>query len=101
MGPKRARDDDARETRLRRRVVVPAASVDPTVFASTIGSGKDVRVAYQGVPGAYSEGAALAAAEKQRQAEMNQQAYAECRALWEPLHPLDATKSTAALSEAG
>ena len=63
VGPKRARDDDARETRLRRRVVVPAASVDPTVFASTIGSGKDVRVAYQGVPGAYSEGAALAAYE--------------------------------------
>ena len=59
VGPKRARDEDARETRLRRRVVAPAASVDPTVFASTIGSGKDVRVAYQGVPGAYSEGAAL------------------------------------------
>ena len=39
-------------------------------------------------------------AEKQRQTGMNQQAYAECRALWEPLHPLDATKSTAALSEA-
>ena len=54
-------DEDARETRLRRRVVAPAASVDPTVFASTIGSGKDARVAaYQGVPGAYSEGAALA-----------------------------------------
>ena len=37
--------------------VVARASVDPTVFVAS----SDLRVAYQGVPGAYSEGAALAA----------------------------------------
>jgi arogenate/prephenate dehydratase len=39
--------------------VVARASVDPTVFVAS----SDLRVAYQGVPGAYSEGAALAAYE--------------------------------------
>jgi arogenate/prephenate dehydratase len=42
-----------------RRASSRVASVDPTVFVAS----SDLRVAYQGVPGAYSEGAALAAYE--------------------------------------
>ena len=53
-----ARRRRARTRRARGRVVA-RASVDPTVFVAS----SDLRVAYQGVPGAYSEGAALAAYE--------------------------------------
>lgn len=47
----------------KRAAIKARASVDPTVFATTSDDGKSLRVAYQGVPGAYSEGAALAAYE--------------------------------------
>lgn len=47
----------------KRAAIKARASVDPTVFATTGDDGKSLRVAYQGVPGAYSEGAALAAYE--------------------------------------
>ena len=52
-------DFTAHERRARSRGIV-RSSVDPTVMSLKVDS---LRVAYQGVPGAYSEGAAVAAYE--------------------------------------